>query len=146
AATGSEERAVLHQDLEPLIANTFPAFERNDLQAACCCRQAHPIRVLTGAQKPGRVWQVMSKLLCERKRQICTGWKMAITQTEDRSSFFGFFPDPDHSLVEASKAGDVKSFQRLTEGYGPRLSRLAERITKNREDAEDAVQDALLLA
>jgi RNA polymerase sigma-70 factor, ECF subfamily len=72
------------------------------------------------------------------------GWKMAITQTQDRSSFFGFFPDPDHSLVEASKAGDVKAFQRLTEGYGPRLSRLAQRITKNREDAEDAVQDALL--
>lgn len=69
---------------------------------------------------------------------------MAITQTQDRSSFFGFFPDPDHSLVEASKAGDVKAFQRLTEGYGPRLSRLAQRITKNREDAEDALQDALL--
>jgi len=69
---------------------------------------------------------------------------MAITQTQDRTSLFGFFPDPDHSLVEASKAGDVRAFQRLTEGYGSRLSRLAQRITKNREDAEDAVQDALL--
>ena len=69
---------------------------------------------------------------------------MDITQTKDRNSFLGFFPDPDHSLVEASKAGDVNAFQRLTQRYGPRLSRTAQRITKNREDAEDAVQAALL--
>src|SRR5467141_1600786 len=52
----------------------------------------------------------------------------------------------DDSLVEAAKSGHSMAFTTLSEGYRQQLFRAAHRITRNREDAEDAVQDALLRA
>jgi RNA polymerase sigma-70 factor (ECF subfamily) len=49
-------------------------------------------------------------------------------------------------LVEAAKGGHSPAFATLCERYTQRLLRIAHRITRNREDAEDAVQDALLRA
>jgi RNA polymerase sigma-70 factor (ECF subfamily) len=50
------------------------------------------------------------------------------------------------SLLEAAKAGQSTAFGALCERYSQQLHRVAVRITRNREDAEDAVQDALLRA
>lgn len=47
-------------------------------------------------------------------------------------------------LVEAAKKGHTTAFATLCERYSQQLLRAAQRITKSREDAEDAVQDALL--
>ena len=52
----------------------------------------------------------------------------------------------EKSLVEAAKGGHSTAFGTLCGRYGQQLLRAAHRITRNREDSEDAVQDALLRA
>jgi RNA polymerase sigma factor (sigma-70 family) len=52
----------------------------------------------------------------------------------------------EKSLVEAAKRGHSTAFGILCERCAPQLLRAAHRITRNREDSEDAVQDALLRA
>lgn len=49
-------------------------------------------------------------------------------------------------LVNRARAGDREAFSKLISGRFTTLYRLALRITKHREDAEDAVQDAILKA
>jgi RNA polymerase sigma factor (sigma-70 family) len=50
------------------------------------------------------------------------------------------------SLVEAAKRGHSAAFETITERYRKQIFHTALRITRTREDAEDAVQDALLSA
>ncbi|HWO34528.1 MAG TPA: sigma-70 family RNA polymerase sigma factor [Candidatus Acidoferrum sp.] len=52
----------------------------------------------------------------------------------------------DKRLVEAAKNGHPSAFDTLCERYTRRVFRTAHRVTRNREDAEDAAQDALLRA
>ncbi len=52
----------------------------------------------------------------------------------------------DSDLVHASKKGDLAAFERLVRRYDRRLLRISQTITHNREDSEDAVQEALLKA
>jgi RNA polymerase sigma factor (sigma-70 family) len=52
----------------------------------------------------------------------------------------------DAMLVEAAKCGESGAFAELCERYIQQLRRTANRITRCQEDAEDAVQDALLNA
>ena len=52
----------------------------------------------------------------------------------------------EQALVEAAKRGHARSFDALCVRYSEQLLRAAFRITRNREDAEDAVQDSLLQA
>jgi len=63
----------------------------------------------------------------------------------------GFFPpgadEPiEKRLVEAAKRGHSTAFAALCERHAKQLFRAAQNITRNHEDAEDAVQDALLSA
>jgi RNA polymerase sigma-70 factor, ECF subfamily len=50
----------------------------------------------------------------------------------------------DMILVHACKAGDAAAFEQLVKRYDRKLFRIAQHITHNREDAQDAVQDAFL--
>jgi RNA polymerase sigma-70 factor (ECF subfamily) len=52
----------------------------------------------------------------------------------------------DLALVHATKTGDVNAFEKLVKRYDRRLLRIAQNLTHNREDAEDAVQEAFLKA
>jgi RNA polymerase sigma-70 factor (ECF subfamily) len=52
----------------------------------------------------------------------------------------------DKRLVAAAKYGQTVAFDVLCERLTPRILRALFRITKNREDAEDAFQDSLLSA
>jgi RNA polymerase sigma factor (sigma-70 family) len=52
----------------------------------------------------------------------------------------------ENKLVEAAKGGQPTAFATLCERYAQQLHRAAHRITRSREDAEDAVQDALMRA
>ena len=52
----------------------------------------------------------------------------------------------DERLVQAAKSGQSMAFAALCERYSKQLFRAARRITQTREDAEDAVQDALIQA
>jgi RNA polymerase sigma-70 factor (ECF subfamily) len=54
------------------------------------------------------------------------------------------FVDPDAALVEALKAQTPAAFDDLLKRYERRLLTVAVRITKNREDAEDVVQESFL--
>jgi RNA polymerase sigma-70 factor (ECF subfamily) len=50
---------------------------------------------------------------------------------------------PDEgALVKAAQAGDLASFEELVNRYEARIFRLTMNITQNREDAQDATQDA----
>src|SRR5437773_5529646 len=54
--------------------------------------------------------------------------------------------DQDLALVHACKCGDTAAFEALVKRYDVRLFSIAQHITHNREDAEDAVQEAFLKA
>ena len=54
--------------------------------------------------------------------------------------------DPDLPLVNASRNGDVSAFEELVKRYDRKLYRIAQGITHNDEDAEEAVQAAFLKA
>jgi RNA polymerase sigma-70 factor (ECF subfamily) len=49
--------------------------------------------------------------------------------------------DPDGALVSATKGGDTLAFETLVSRYKRRALAMAQRITNNREDAEDVVQE-----
>jgi RNA polymerase sigma-70 factor (ECF subfamily) len=50
----------------------------------------------------------------------------------------------DMALVHACKDGDADAFEQLVKRYDRKLFRIAQHITHNREDAQDAVQEAFL--
>ena len=52
--------------------------------------------------------------------------------------------DDEGALVASAKAGDLAAFEELVNRYERRIFRLTMNITQNREDAEDAAQDAFL--
>jgi RNA polymerase sigma-70 factor (ECF subfamily) len=52
--------------------------------------------------------------------------------------------DRDRDLIEALRRDDPRAAERLLQTYGDRAYRLAVRITRTRQDAEEVVQDALL--
>jgi DNA-directed RNA polymerase specialized sigma24 family protein len=50
--------------------------------------------------------------------------------------------DSDRALVAAAKRGHVQAFEQLVLHHQHRVLALAQRITKNREDAEDVSQES----
>ena len=52
----------------------------------------------------------------------------------------------ERQTVDAAKLGDASAFRALSERHSQRILHTMYRITKNREDAEDAYQDSLLKA
>ncbi len=56
----------------------------------------------------------------------------------------GYTFDRDLALVHACNSGDAAAFEELVKRYDSKLFRIAQHITHNREDAQDAFQDAFL--
>ena len=54
--------------------------------------------------------------------------------------------EPDAALVEAARRHDPDAFEEIVTRYGPRIFRLAQNITRNREDAEEVSQDSFARA
>ncbi len=54
--------------------------------------------------------------------------------------------EDEHLLVAAARAGDPAAFEEVVNRYEAKIFRLTRNITGNREDAEDAMQDAFLKA
>ena len=48
----------------------------------------------------------------------------------------------DDALVTATKGGDTQAFEELVLRHKQRVFAVAQRITKNREDAEDVAQES----
>lgn len=55
-------------------------------------------------------------------------------------------PENEPELVEAARNGDAAAFTALVSHYDRKIFRLAKNITRNREDAEDVMQNAFLKA
>lgn len=67
--------------------------------------------------------------------------------TADLAQFAGrAVASDDLALVHATQNGDVSAFEQLVGRYDRKLLRIAEHITHNREDSQDAVQEAFLKA
>jgi RNA polymerase sigma-70 factor (ECF subfamily) len=68
--------------------------------------------------------------------------------TADSAQFAGkgVASDDDLDLVHASQNGDVSAFEQLVKRYDRKLLRIAQGVTHNTEDSQDAVQEALLKA
>ena len=64
--------------------------------------------------------------------------------TENVKSPMGCPFDQDLALVHACKSGNAAAFEELVKRYDTKLFRIAQHITHNREDAQDAVQEAFL--
>jgi len=54
--------------------------------------------------------------------------------------------DDDLALVRASRSGEFAAFERLVKRYDSKLLRIAQNVTHDLNDAEDAVQEAFLKA
>lgn len=54
--------------------------------------------------------------------------------------------EDEQQLVSSAQAGDVAAFEELVNRYEDRIFRLTKSITRNHEDAEDAMQEAFLNA
>ncbi len=54
-------------------------------------------------------------------------------------------PD-DLALVQAVRGGDIAAFEQLVKRYDAKLLRIAQNVTHNSEDAEEAVQEAFFKA
>jgi len=52
----------------------------------------------------------------------------------------------DRAIIQQVLSGDVEAFSRLVDRHYERCARIAVRILGNREDAEEAIQDAFLRA
>src|SRR6202451_1835652 len=52
----------------------------------------------------------------------------------------------DLDLVHATKNGNVRACEQLVKRYDRKLLRIAQSVTHNREDSQDAVQEAFLKA
>jgi RNA polymerase sigma-70 factor, ECF subfamily len=74
-----------------------------------------------------------------RREQICVS-----ENSPQRAMMAGAIDDV--TLVHASKTGDIAAFEELVKRYDSKLLRIAQHVTHNREDAQDAVQEAFLKA
>jgi RNA polymerase sigma-70 factor (ECF subfamily) len=70
-----------------------------------------------------------------------------MNMTVDSAEFAGTaVRNDDLDLVHATKNGDVAAFEQLVKRYDRKLLRIAQSVTHNREDSQDAVQEAFLKA
>jgi RNA polymerase sigma-70 factor, ECF subfamily len=68
-----------------------------------------------------------------------------LTTTENVKSPTRYAFDQDLALVHACKRGDEAAFAQLLKRYDTKLFRIAQHVTHNREDAQDAVQAAFFM-
>lgn len=78
-----------------------------------------------------------SALIAETQRRL---------QTRRHGYAAGSETDTEAALVDRAQSGDRDAFSNLVSGQCKTLYRLVLRITKNHEDAEDVVQEAILKA
>lgn len=67
-----------------------------------------------------------------------------VTSPESKPRESTIAREDEASLIAAAKSGNIQAFEELVNHYESKIFRLAMNITHNREDAEDAMQDAFL--
>jgi RNA polymerase sigma-70 factor, ECF subfamily len=71
---------------------------------------------------------------------------LLISAETDEAIEYGQTEMSDEVLVSTAKSGDASAFVELSKRHSNRVLQTAYRITKNWQDAEDALQDSLLRA
>ncbi len=69
-------------------------------------------------------------------------WTLSASEPKPLAS--AIVRDDETLLVSAAKGGDTAAFEELVNRYERKIFRLGMKITQNREDAEDVMQDAFL--
>jgi RNA polymerase sigma-70 factor (ECF subfamily) len=69
-----------------------------------------------------------------------------VTKETCHSNSSGDVRDAENWLVVAAQRGETLAFVKLVHYYSPMVSRVVARITKNKADTEDCMQDALMRA
>lgn len=77
-------------------------------------------------------------------RRPVTGLSSALSSTNPHRLASTIAREDEHLLVAAAKRGDLTAFEELVNRYERKIFRLTMNITRNREDAEDAMQDAFM--
>jgi RNA polymerase sigma factor (sigma-70 family) len=95
---------------------------------------------------PSRIVRGENKLQIDGGHMISENSAISNGKRNATSVMYQSHEPGEKSLVEAAKGGHATAFGTLCERYAQQLFRAAHRITRNREDSEDAVQDALLRA
>jgi RNA polymerase sigma-70 factor (ECF subfamily) len=80
----------------------------------------------------------------EMRMQPPTGLLTTLSATNPHRLPSTVAREDEHLLVAAAKRGDLRAFEELVNRYEAKVFRLTMNITRNREDAEDAMQDAFL--
>src|SRR6266436_5350537 len=99
-----------------------------------------------------RVLQRGVSLLCvtlmdgKARRWPVIGPLQLLSATNPHRLPSGIAKEDEHLLVAAAKRGDAAAFEELVNRYERKIFRLTMNITRNREDAEDAMQDAFMKA
>ena len=88
-------------------------------------------------EEPSKVWEEAMSMVFIRT------FSPAKSNASSRNSVHRL---SDQRLLEAARGGHPTAFATLCERHSQQLFRAAYRITRNREDAEDAVQDTFLRA
>jgi RNA polymerase sigma-70 factor, ECF subfamily len=70
--------------------------------------------------------------------------KVSMSASEPKQLPSTIVRSDEGALVKAAKSGDLGAFEELVNRYEGRIFRLTMNITQNREDAQDAAQDAFL--
>jgi RNA polymerase sigma-70 factor, ECF subfamily len=71
---------------------------------------------------------------------------MDTCKSQDKATVTSLVATTDEALVTAAKLGDRPAFAELWERHSNMVFKMACRITRNRDDAEDVIQDAWLKA
>jgi len=74
------------------------------------------------------------------------GWSNDTNMAASCAQFAHTPTSDDLELVHATQHGDISAFEQLVARYDGKLLRIAQNVTHNREDSEDAVQEAFLKA
>src|SRR5246127_5686987 len=83
-----------------------------------------------------------SKMRTGRSNTVPVELMSAIDEANATSSSANLVAKEDALLVAAAKARDTRAFELLVERHERRIFSMAQRITRNREDAEDVVQQS----
>jgi RNA polymerase sigma factor (sigma-70 family) len=93
------------------------------------------------------VLRLLAPSMLRRKEQLMSAAGMiplnsrGSSNSSDDQQVFG-----DEKLVAAAKIGHTAAFDELYRRHADKISHVAHRITRNREDAEDVVQESFLRA
>jgi RNA polymerase sigma-70 factor (ECF subfamily) len=75
---------------------------------------------------------------------IATGHDAKLSQTSEADSYGDTTGGPGPALIEQARAGDREALNRLLASVRPRLLAVALRVMRDRDDAEDVVQESLV--